>query len=99
MKTLPQVGQTVLNYINGNWTASESDRWTKRYDPADQTAFIAEAPDSTRDDARQAVKAAHQARVKVRKSRDNIRSRINADLFQRFITMHDGHVRHGCSRT
>jgi alpha-ketoglutaric semialdehyde dehydrogenase len=56
-----EVGQTVLNFIDGKWEASESDKWTARYDPADQSILVARAPDSTRADARRAIEAAHGA--------------------------------------
>ena len=61
MEAFPQIGQTVLNYIDGRWEAAEADRWTERYDPADQTALVAKAPDSTPADARRAVAAAGRA--------------------------------------
>jgi alpha-ketoglutaric semialdehyde dehydrogenase len=53
-----EVGQTVLNFIDGKWEAGEADKWTERYDPADQTVLVARAPDSTRLDARRAIEAA-----------------------------------------
>src|SRR5689334_19146106 len=56
-----EIGQTVLNFIDGNWQASESDKWTDRYDPADQSVLVARAPDSTRQDARRAIEAASGA--------------------------------------
>src|SRR5687768_7815521 len=56
-----EVGQTVLNFIDGKWEASESGKWTERYDPADQSLFVARAPDSTRLDARRAIEAASGA--------------------------------------
>jgi alpha-ketoglutaric semialdehyde dehydrogenase len=56
-----EVGQTVLNFIDGKWEASESDKWTARYDPADQSLLVARAPDSTRLDARRAIESASGA--------------------------------------
>src|ERR1051325_11435717 len=56
-----ELGQTVSNFIDGKWEASESDRWTERYDPADRSVLVAQAPDSTRADARRAVEAAADA--------------------------------------
>jgi alpha-ketoglutaric semialdehyde dehydrogenase len=56
-----EIGQTVLNFIGGEWQASEADKWTERYDPADQSVFIARAPDSSRADARRAIEAASKA--------------------------------------
>lgn len=56
-----EVGQTVLNFIDGKWEASESDKWTERHDPADQSVFIARAPDSNRTDAARAIAAAAAA--------------------------------------
>jgi acyl-CoA reductase-like NAD-dependent aldehyde dehydrogenase len=53
-----EIGQTVLNFIDGNWQASESDKWTERYDPADQSVLVARAPDSNRQDAKRAIEAA-----------------------------------------
>jgi acyl-CoA reductase-like NAD-dependent aldehyde dehydrogenase len=61
MNTAFELGQTILNFIDGKWEASESDRWTERYDPADQTVLVAKAPDSTRLDARRAIEAAAAA--------------------------------------
>jgi aldehyde dehydrogenase (NAD+) len=55
------LGQTVLNFIDGRWEASESDNWVERFDPADQSVLIARAPDSTRRDAGRAVAAAANA--------------------------------------
>lgn len=61
MTAFLQIGETALNYIDGKWEASESGKWTERYDPADQTARVAKAPDSTREDARRAVESAAKA--------------------------------------
>src|SRR5215813_5375714 len=58
---LPETGQTVLNYIDGEWQPSDSDKLVDRFDPADQSVLAARAPDSTRADARQAVEAASRA--------------------------------------
>lgn len=55
------IGQNVLNFIDGDWQASEADRWTERYDPADRSVLVARAPDSTRADARRAIAAADKA--------------------------------------
>ena len=70
MNSIPQLGETVLNYIDGKWEASESDRFTDRFDPADNTVLVGRAPDSTREDARRAVEAAQaRARARTRGSR------------------------------
>jgi aldehyde dehydrogenase (NAD+) len=61
MNSFPQLGETVLNYIDGKWEASESDRFTDRFDPADNTVLVGRAPDSSREDARRAVEAAAAA--------------------------------------
>ncbi len=61
MNSTFEVGQTVLNFIDGKWEASEADKWTERYDPADQSVLVARAPDSTRLDARRAIEAAASA--------------------------------------
>jgi acyl-CoA reductase-like NAD-dependent aldehyde dehydrogenase len=61
MNGIPEIGQTVLNFIGGKWEPSASDKWTDRYDPADQSILVARAPDSTGHDARRAIEAASQA--------------------------------------
>ena len=61
MNSLPELGQTVLNYIGGAWEPSHTDKWHDRYDPADQTVLAGRAPDSSREDARRAVEAASRA--------------------------------------
>jgi aldehyde dehydrogenase (NAD+) len=53
-----ELGQTLLNYINGKWEPPATERWTDRHDPADNSVLVARAPDSSRDDARRAVDAA-----------------------------------------
>jgi aldehyde dehydrogenase (NAD+) len=55
---MPQLGQTVLNFIDGRWELSASDHWSERYDPADQTVLVARAPSSSRQDVRRAIEAA-----------------------------------------
>jgi aldehyde dehydrogenase (NAD+) len=59
MNGIPEIGETVLNYIDGRW--EDSARWTERYDPADNSLLVARAPDSTREDARRAIEAAARA--------------------------------------
>jgi acyl-CoA reductase-like NAD-dependent aldehyde dehydrogenase len=61
MNSVQQIGQTLLNYIDGRWQPPTSDKWTERFDPADNTLLVARAPDSTREDARQAIAAAARA--------------------------------------
>jgi alpha-ketoglutaric semialdehyde dehydrogenase len=61
MNSFPEIGQTVLNFIDGRWEASASDKWTDRYDPADTTVLVARAPDSSREDAKRAIDAAARA--------------------------------------
>ena len=61
MTGIPEVGQTVLNYVDGRWEPPSSDRWTDRYDPADSSALVGRAPDSSREDARRAIEAAARA--------------------------------------
>ena len=58
MTTLPVVGDTVLNFVNGSWREPDSGRWTQRYDPADRNVLVAQAPDSTRVDAAAAIESA-----------------------------------------
>lgn len=58
MNGIPEIGQTVLNFIGGRWEASASDKWTDRYDPADQSILVARAPNSSRQDASRAIEAA-----------------------------------------
>ncbi|HSB10469.1 MAG TPA: aldehyde dehydrogenase family protein [Blastocatellia bacterium] len=61
MNSVPEIGQAVGNFIDGQWGASESGRTSERHDPADQSVLVARAPDSTRDDARRAIEAAARA--------------------------------------
>src|SRR5262245_2741373 len=61
MNSFPEIGQTVQNFIDGKWEASESDKWTERFDPADTTVLVARAPNSSREDARLAIEAAARA--------------------------------------
>jgi aldehyde dehydrogenase (NAD+) len=61
MNSFPELGQTVLNYIDGKWEASESGIFTDRHDPADNTFLVSRAPDSGREDARRAISAAAAA--------------------------------------
>jgi aldehyde dehydrogenase (NAD+) len=58
---VPEIGQAVLNFIDGEWEPSESGKTSDRYDPADQSLLVAKAPDSTRQDAKRAVVAAARA--------------------------------------
>lgn len=61
MNSFPELGQTMLNFIGGNWEPPSDDKWTDRYDPADQGVLAARAPDSSTEDTRQAVEAAAAA--------------------------------------
>lgn len=61
MSGIPEVGQTVLNYVNGKWEPPLSDKWTDRYDPADTSVLVGRAPDSSGEDARRAIEAAASA--------------------------------------
>src|SRR5262245_23405256 len=58
MVSFPGIGQQILNFIDGEWQASASGRWTDRYDPANLSALVARAPDSNREDAVRAITAA-----------------------------------------
>ncbi len=61
MNGIPQPGDTVLNFIDGRWQPAASDKWTDRFDPADRSLLAGRAPDSAREDARQAIEAAERA--------------------------------------
>jgi aldehyde dehydrogenase (NAD+) len=61
MNGIPEIGQTVLNFIDGSWQESASGRFAERFDPADQSVLVARAPDSGRDDASRAIDAASRA--------------------------------------
>jgi aldehyde dehydrogenase (NAD+) len=61
MNSIPEIGQTVLNFIGGKWQPSESDRWSDRHDPADHSVLVARAPDSSATDAKHAIAAAADA--------------------------------------
>jgi alpha-ketoglutaric semialdehyde dehydrogenase len=54
-------GQEVMNFIDGKWEPSETDKWTERQDPADNSIIVARAPDSSRRDASRGVAAAFRA--------------------------------------
>jgi aldehyde dehydrogenase (NAD+) len=76
---LPEIGQTVLNFIGGRWEPAESDKLKARYDPADQSVLVAKAPDSSREDARRAIAAAEQASAAWRETPAPRRGRILFD--------------------
>jgi acyl-CoA reductase-like NAD-dependent aldehyde dehydrogenase len=61
MNTPISIGQTVMNFIGGKWQPAASEKWTERYDPADSSVLVARAPDSSREDARNAIEAAASA--------------------------------------
>ena len=61
MDGIPQLGNTVLNFIDGRWQAAAADKWTERFDPADRSVLAGRAPDSAREDTRQAIEAAERA--------------------------------------
>jgi aldehyde dehydrogenase (NAD+) len=61
MNGIPEIGQTVLNFIDGHWEESEWGRFTERFDPADQSVLVARAPDSSHEDAARAIDAAWRA--------------------------------------
>src|SRR5215210_4581743 len=61
MNGIPEIGQTVLNFIGGKWEPAASDKWTERYDPADTNVLVGRAPDSSRADARRAIERAAAA--------------------------------------
>src|SRR5690348_1029294 len=61
MSGIPQLGDTVLNFIDGRWQAGVDDKWRERFDPADASVLAGRAPDSSREDARRAVEAAQRA--------------------------------------
>lgn len=58
---LPSVGATALNYIDGKWEGATQERWSDRYDPADQSVLVARSPDSSKQDAARAIDAASRA--------------------------------------
>jgi alpha-ketoglutaric semialdehyde dehydrogenase len=61
MNGIPQLGDTVLNFIEGRWQPAVSGQSTERFDPADRTVLVGRAPDSSREDARLAITAAARA--------------------------------------
>src|SRR5690348_8144269 len=61
MNGIPQLGDTVLNFVDGRWQAGTDDKWKERFDPADASVLAGRAPDSSREDTRQAIEAAHRA--------------------------------------
>ncbi|MEW6213098.1 MAG: aldehyde dehydrogenase family protein, partial [Acidobacteriota bacterium] len=74
MNSIPEIGQTVLNFIDGHW--EESDKFTERHDPADTRALVARAPDSSREDAARAIEAAVRASEKWRATAAPSRGRL-----------------------
>ena len=81
MDGIPELGETVLNYIDGRWEAAASDKWTERYDPADNSVLVARAPDSSREDARRAIEAAARAADGWREMTPPRRGRLLFDWF------------------
>lgn len=61
MNAFPGLGETVFNYLDGKWEASETGKFVERYDPADNAVLIGRAPDSSRQDTRRAIEAAAAA--------------------------------------
>ncbi|MFJ8247560.1 alpha-ketoglutaric semialdehyde dehydrogenase GucD [Peribacillus asahii] len=59
--------QTYLNYINGEWVASVSNKVEKSLNPADTTEIVGYVQKSTEADLNRAVEAAKQAKEKWRK--------------------------------
>lgn len=52
---------TVNNYIGGKWVPSSNNETYKRENPANIEEIVLTAPDSTEEDANNAVEAAHEA--------------------------------------
>ncbi len=52
---------TCLNYIDGNWTASNSDRTAESRNPADEREVVATFPLSDGTDVEKAIGAAREA--------------------------------------
>jgi acyl-CoA reductase-like NAD-dependent aldehyde dehydrogenase len=61
MNVVSEIGQTVLNFIDGQWEPAASGQWTERFDPADNGVMVGRAPNSSGEDARRAVEAAARA--------------------------------------
>ena len=57
MKSPPR----LRHFINGDFRASAGDRWLRDVNPSDSVDVVAEVPEGTSDDVRQAVNAAHDA--------------------------------------
>ncbi|HKQ05694.1 MAG TPA: aldehyde dehydrogenase family protein [Blastocatellia bacterium] len=86
MSGIPEIGQTVFNFIAGKWEPSGSVKWVERYDPADQSVLVARAPDSTRQDAVRAAQAAARAAEQWGKCSPSRRGRLLFD----WLTWIDG---------
>jgi aldehyde dehydrogenase (NAD+) len=76
MNGIPEIGQTVLNFIDGHWEESSWGKFTERFDPADTATLVARAPDSSREDAARAVEAAARASEKWRSTPAPARGRL-----------------------
>lgn len=61
MNVVSESGQTILNYIDGQWEPAISGQWAERFDPADRRVLVGRAPSSGREDARRAIEAARRA--------------------------------------
>ena len=79
MTALPTIGERVLNFVDGQWIAPLKEKWTQRYDPADNSVLVAHTPDSDREDTDRAVKAAEQALEKWRATSSVARGKLLFD--------------------
>ncbi len=61
MATASTTSQVCRNFINGRWMESRSTRTVERRNPANLDEMIGLAPLSTREEAREAIAAAHAA--------------------------------------
>jgi alpha-ketoglutaric semialdehyde dehydrogenase len=61
MNPVAESGQTVLNFVNGQWEPAVSGKWAERFDPSDTRILAGRAPNSSREDAQRAIEAARRA--------------------------------------
>src|SRR3954467_14437055 len=78
MATAVSASQTCRNFINGRWVESAATRTSERRNPANLDEVIGFAPLSSREEAREAIAAAHTAFPAWRDTPAPVRGRVLA---------------------
>ena len=78
MATVATTGQICRNFINGRWVESRSTRTVERRNPANLDEVIGLAPQSTREETREAIAAARAAFPAWRETPAPVRGRVIA---------------------